>query len=98
MKNWSQPCTKHVSDTPLFKHFADDTDDLALKNNGGVSNQYDVTRWRRYLALWRSILYVELRTRSANTFKDFPANLSINRLIFAMKIRCVSVSASDLLR
>jgi len=31
--------------------------------NGVVAKQYDVARWRRYLALWRSIVYLELPYR-----------------------------------
>ena len=45
--------------------------------NGVVAKQHVVARWRRYLALWRSILYVELRTGGANTFRGFPRNLDI---------------------
>jgi len=57
--------------------------------NGVVAKQYDVARWRRYLALRRSILYVELRTGGANTFRGFPRNLGIKRLIFAVKDQIV---------
>jgi len=58
----SQPRVNHVMDTPFSQQLAEDPDNLTLKNNGGVAKQYDVVRWRRYLALWRSILYVVLRT------------------------------------
>jgi len=38
-------------DTPLSQQLAEDIDNLTLKKHGGVAKQYDVARWRRYLAL-----------------------------------------------
>ena len=69
-----------------YSHFLLRTNHMKRQTiNGVVAKQNDVSRWQRYLALWRSIPYVELRTGGANTFRDFPLNLGLNRLIFVVE-------------